>query len=503
MINMTNEHFDEEQVRLQKVKDIEKKGINPFKSFNKPIKSIGQILADFDSLSKSEKTLTLAGRIMTLRMHGGSAFANLQDETGKIQLFFSKKEVGDKNYSFLKEYIDTADFISVKGTLFTTKKGEKTLMVKSFELLTKTILTLPAKWHGLVDTEIRYRKRYLDLISNPEVKAIFYKRSMIVKALRDFFYNKGYIEVETPALQPVYGGGIANPFVTHHKALDIPLYLRISDEMYLKRLLVGGYEKVFELCKDFRNEGISYKHNPEFTMIEAQTAYTDYKDGMDLLEECYEYVCKQVNKSLEVEYQGKKISFKRPWKKMTMNEAVVKKTGFDYFKMQSLADAKKQAEKLGLDKAEIKKLDSIGSVLAYVFEEKVEEDLIQPTIIYDHPIETSPLAKKCPDDPRFVQRFEHFIIGQEAGNHYTEMNDPIDLEKRLIEEQKIAKKEGRDVHPIDDDFVQAMKHGFPPACGIGIGVDRLIMLLTNTKSIKEVILFPTLKPKKDASSSSK
>lgn len=499
--NMTKEHFDEEQVRLQKLKDIEKKGINPFKSYNTPTKSIGQILADFDNIGKSGKSLIIAGRIMTLRLHGGSAFANLQDETGRIQLFFSKKEVGDKDYNFIKEYIDVADFLSVKGTLFTTKKGEKTLMVKSYELLTKTILPLPSKWHGLVDTEIRYRKRYLDLISNPEVKAIFRKRTMIINYFRDFMNKEGFEEVETPIFQSIPGGATAKPFITHHNALNKDFYLRIAPELYLKRLIVGGYEKVYEIGRQFRNEGIDYSHNPEFTSFEFYWAYKSYTDLMDFTEKIISGAVQEVNKDFTVEYEGAKINFKPPYPRIKFKDVIKKEAGIDIDEYRdNLNEMKKIAKKL---KVEIDKNDPVSKILDEIYKKYVREKTIQPTFIIDYPIEMEPLAKKCEDDPSYVQRFQLIANTFELLKAYTELNDPIDQLERFKEQQKQREAGNEEAQMIDYDFIEALKHGMPPTAGWGMGIDRFVALMTNSHSVKEVILFPTLKPKKDTDSSSK
>lgn len=484
---------DERRDRLDKLKQIQDKGINPYPSVSKRSHLVSEILADFENLKKKEKKVTLAGRLRAKRIHGGVSFSVLEDASGKVQIFFRKDTVGQENYTFYKDLIDLGDFLEVKGTLFNTKTEEQTLEVKEFNLLSKAVRPLPEKWHGLSDVEIRYRQRYLDMVVNPQVTAIFKKRSLIVEKIRELMIEKGYLEVETPILQPIYGGGFARPFKTHHNALDMPLYLRISDEMYLKRLVVGGMDKVFEFCRDFRNEGIDRDHNPEFTILEAMTAYEDYKFSMDLVEEIYEYVAKEIEGTTTLEYQGQKINLKRPWERAKMVDLVKKETGIDYFKIKDAKEAKKLALKLGIEKEKLSGAESIGNIIGVIFEEKVEEKLIQPTIVYDYPVEISPLAKKCPDDPRFTERFEHFILGKEQGNHYSELNDPVDLEQRFVEEKKKLKAGFEEAHQTDDDFIKAIEHGMPPVTGIGIGFDRMVMLFTNSANIKEVILFPTLK----------
>ncbi|HEX9664795.1 MAG TPA: lysine--tRNA ligase, partial [Patescibacteria group bacterium] len=379
--------------------------------------------------------------------------------------------------------------------LFKTKAGELTVQAKKFRLLSKALLPLPEKWHGLKDIEERYRKRYLDLIMNPEVKERFVIRSKIVESIRRLLLNKGYLEVETPVLQTIYGGGFAKPFITHHNALDIPLYLRISDELYLKRLLVGHFEKIFEFCRDFRNEGLDPSHNPEFTMLEAMTAYQDYRFSMDLVEEIYETAAKEVLGTTKINYQEHQIDLKRPWKRLTLHQAVKEFTGHDLVKVSDLSEAIEIAAGLKIDKRKIKPLQSVGEITNLIFEEKVESNLIQPVIIYDYPVEVSPLAKKSRTNPKVVERFEHFIFGKEHGNHYSELNDPVELKKRFIEEKNKKEAGFEEAHQTDLDFVEALEHGMPPATGIGIGIDRLAMLFTNSRSIKEVIFFPTMKPK--------
>jgi len=486
------EESDFRQARLEKLANIKAKGMDPYPASTKRTHTCQEALDDFATLKN--KPAVLVGRIMTIRSHGGSTFIHIKDETGQLQAYLKKDILGPEEYKFFNNF-DVGDFIQLEGKMFVTKKGEKTLEVASYNILTKSLKPLPEKWHGLKDVEERFRKRYLDLIVNPETRQRFLLRSAMIEKIRQLLIKKGYIEVDTPILQTIYGGGFAKPFQTHHNALDIPLYLRISDELFLKRLIVGGLEKVFEVCKDFRNEGVDLSHNPEFTLLEIMTAYQDYKFSMDLVEEIYEETAKDILGTTEIEYQGSKISLKRPWQRMTMIESVNKVTGQDFAIDDPRTEATKKAIAAGIDKKELEQYQSTGEIIAYVFEEKVEETLIQPTIIYDYPVEISPLAKKCADDPRLVERFEHFIVGSEGGNHYSELNDPVDLKQRFIDEKKKEKSGVEEVHQTDNDFVEAIEHGMPPVTGIGIGIDRMAMLFTNSKSIKEVILFPTMRPR--------
>lgn len=479
------------KIRLDRVKKLRDLGIDPYPS-KLPEKTIA-----INKARKSDgKKVSIAGRIWGMREHGNCCFADLKDESGQIQLLFQDKNLGEK-MKLLKLH-DIGDFIWAKGDVFKTQAGEITVDVGDFALLTKSIRPFPSTWHGLKDVEERYRKRHLDMLLNPKVKERFLVRTKVVTAIRKYLDERGFIEVETPTLQPIYGGGLARPFKTHHNVLDMDLYLRISDEMYLKRMIVGGFEKVYEITKVFRNEGVDFDHNPEFTMFEAQSAFEDYNDGMDLIEGIIEYAAKIAIGTTEFEYQGTKMSVKSPWKRYKYVEAIKKFTGLDVLKWKTLGEAKEKVRKLSIDKVKIKdlkKANTIGEVIEFVFEECVEEKLIQPTIIYDYPIETSPLAKKC-ENESFTQRFEMFAFGSELGNNYSELNDPIDLKERFVEEKKREKAGVAEAHKTDDDYLEAIEQGFPPTSGIAIGIDRLIMLLTNAKNIREVIVFPTLRPEK-------
>lgn len=479
------------EVREDKLKKLRKLGIDPF-----PSKVDGDLTPMGKARDGLGKDVSVAGRIMGWRGHGNVIFADLKGESGDIQLWFQKNNL-KKSFDTL-ELFDVGDFIFASGKVVKTKAGEVTIDVSKFQLLTKSVLPLPSTWFGLKDVEERYRKRYLDTILNTDIKARFAVRSAAISAMRQFLDERGYIEVETPTLQLVYGGGFARPFVTHHNVLDKDFYLRISDEMYLKRLIVGGFEKVYEITKVFRNEGIDRDHNPEFTMFEAQIAFEDYNYGMDITEEMVEDVVKKVIGKTEVNYQGVKIDFKRPWKRYKLVDALKELAGVDVSKWKTVAEAKKAIQELIPEKEKLKELkhmNSVGEIIGLAFEELIEGRLIQPTFIYDYPVEVSPLAKKC-EDERFTQRFETFVGGMEFGNNYSELNDPLDLAKRFIEEKKREKAGFAEAHQTDVDYLTAIEHGFPPTCGLGIGVDRLIMVMTDAPTIKEVILFPTLRPQK-------
>ncbi len=474
--------------------------LDPYPSYTDRSHTILECLEEFDTLLTSHEQLTIVGRIRAKRGHGGSSFATLTDGTGSIQLFLSKKDVDDKLFENFQRLTDVGDFISVNGYAYTTKKGERSIFVSSWSMLSKTLLPLPEKWHGLTDIEGRLRKRYLDFLMNDEVKSRMIARSKIISAIRAYMDKQAFIEVETPTLQPLYGGGFAKPFTTHHNALDTTFYLRISDEMYLKRLLVGGFEKVYEITKVFRNEGIDRDHNPEFTMMEAQVAYKNYEWGMDFFEELVEHCARTVSTNATIQHEEIVLSFERPWKRMSLTEAVLTIGGIDTNSWLTFADAKTALQKTAIAFSKLATIDhmnSVGELVAFAFEELVEEKLIQPTIIYDYPIEVSPLSKKC-KDARYTERFEVFVLGMEIGNNYSELNDPIDLEQRFIHEKKKEDLGNDEAHQTDYEYLEAIKHGMPPACGLGIGIDRLVMMLTGTQNIKEVILFPTLKPQQHA-----
>ncbi len=488
---MTNEEKD----RLARLEKIREAGVNPYPSKVTRTHMVSEFLGSFDALETSGEDVSLVGRVRLLRKHGGLTFLQLQDESGMVQLALKRDDVGEEEYQKFHDFVDVGDFLNATGTTFVTKKGEQSLLVLSYDIASKTILPLPEKWHGISDVETRFRKRYLDLIMNDEVKERMLARTRIIASMRRLLDGKGFIEVETPTLQPVYGGGFARPFVTHHNALDADFYLRISDEMYLKRLLVGGFEKVYEITKVFRNEGIDRDHNPEFTMFEAQVAYENYEYGMDLFEELFEEASLAASGSTSIDHGDVVIELKRPWKRVRLIDAVKEIGGLKAETWDDL-DGARVALKEVLNKKfheDIDKTTTTGGLMALAFEELVEEKLVQPTMVYDYPVEVSPLAKRS-EDPRFTERFEAFALGSEIGNNYSELNDPVDLEQRFVEEKDREKAGFDEAHQTDFDYLEAIKHGMPPACGLGIGVDRMIMLLTGAKNIKEVIAFPTLRP---------
>ncbi len=479
------------KARLRKLEELEARGVNPFRKtkFNYDHFS-SQVLEKFKKLKQGQKSKTkvkLAGRVRSIRDHGNSVFMDLEDPTGKVQLFFYKKSLKVfENISFL----DTGDFLGVTGRVFRTKRGEISVFVEDFEILSKALRPLPKEHFGLKDTETRYRERYADLLMNPKVKDAFVKRSMVIDSMRDYLTDKGFMEVETPILHTIPGGAIAKPFKTHHNVLDISLFMRVAPELHLKRLVVGGFHKVFEINRNFRNEGVSFKHNPEFTMMELYQAFADYEDIMKLVENMFCYIAKSVIGTLEFEYQGKKISFKKPWARMRMVDAVKKFAKVDLDKVSDL-DARRLARK---HKLVVTGKTSRGEVIELFFDKFVEKKLIQPTFITDHPVETSPLAKRASYDPRYTERFEPFIFGMELGNGFSELNDPIDQRARFKEQEKKKSEGNEEAHSMDEDYLKALEYGLPPTGGLGVGVDRLVMLLTNSASIRDVILFPTMKP---------
>lgn len=472
--------------RLRKLEQIRKLGVDPF-----PSSCNRTHLASEALKTKLGSMVSVVGRITSFRHHGAIIFADLRDESGKIQLLFRKDEFSTPN-SQLLTLLDIGDFVGARGKTFKTKAGEKTIDVSDFNLLTKSLRPLPSKWHGLKDVEERYRRRYLDLILNPEVRGRFGVISRVVGSMRNFLLKEGYTEVATPSLQPLYGGTLARPFVTHFNALDADFYLRISNEMYLKRLIAGGYEKVFEFSVDFRNEGIDTTHNPEFLQMETMWAYADYKDNMKLVERMFAVVAKDVLGSTKISYQDKKIDLKPPWRRISMVEAVRKETKLDWKKVKGLADAKKAAKKLGVDVGGSKVK---GQILEEIFDRLVKPKIIQPTLVSNYSRDIMPLAKVVEDNPDYVENFEIFIAGREHGLSYSEGNDPLLLRENFEAQAELRKKGQLETHPIDEDFLEAMEYGMPPTSGLGVGMERLFMLLTDTASIREVMFFPALRPK--------
>ena len=478
---------EQHRIRIEKLNDLKANGKNPYEitKFDFTHKA-QQIRDNFEELE--EKDVMIAGRITSWRDMGKANFIDIRDDSGRMQVYVRIDDIGEDNFKEFKKW-DLGDIVGVSGFVFKTRRGEISVHAKSIKLLSKSLLPLPEKWHGLKDKEERYRKRYLDLIANPEIKDTFVKRSMILREIRSFLDSKGYLEVDTPVLHTLEIGAAARPFVTHHNALDIDMYLRIETELYLKRLIVGGFDRVYEVGRIFRNEGMDATHNPEFTSIEMYQAYTDYYGMMDLIEEMYRTVALKVCGTDTVPYQGKEIEIGKPWKRMTMKEAVKEYTGLDYDSWTSDADAVAQAK---TKHAEIADTATKGEVLIELFEEFVEEKLIQPTIIYDYPVENSPLAKRKPTDPAFTERFEYFINACEFGNAFSELNDPIDQRERFTKQVMEKRKQGANAQ-IDEDFLTALEYGLPPTGGLGMGLDRFVMLLTDSASIRDVLLFPTMK----------
>ena len=491
--NLNNqEQLDENHlisIRKEKLKELQEQGKDPFKitKYNRTHLS-KEVKESYDELEG--KDVAVAGRIMAKRIMGKASFCTIQDSTGKIQSYVSINDLGEESYLAFKTY-DIGDIIGIKGFVFKTRTEEISVHAKEVVLLTKSLRPLPEKFHGLKDTELRYRQRYVDLIMNPEVKETFMIRSKIIKEIKNVLDKKGYVEVDTPILNTIAGGAAARPFITHHNTLDMDMYLRIANELYLKRLIVGGFDKVYELGRMFRNEGISIKHNPEFTNIELYSAYEDYNDMMDITEEIISTVAQNVLGTTKITYQGTPIDLTPGWKRITMIDAIKEVTGVDFNTIESDEDAVSTAKGLGI---EVEEPLSRGNLINLVFEEKVEETLVQPTFIYDYPVEGSPLTKRKPSDSRLVERFEIFIGGREYGNAYSELNDPIDQYERFLDQAKQKAAGNEEANDMDEDFIQALEYGMPPTGGLGIGVDRLIMLLTDSASIRDVLLFPTMKP---------
>ena len=476
------------KVRIEKLNELVAKGENPFEitSYNRTA-TAGEILADYDKFEG--KTVSIAGRLMSKRIMGKASFGHIMDNDGRMQGYFSRDDMGVDEYQAFKK-LDVGDIIGIEGVVFKTKTGEISVHVKKVTLLTKSLLPLPEKFHGLRDPELRFRQRYVDLIANPEVKDVFVKRSKIISTIREVLDNKGFIEVETPVLNTLAGGANARPFITHHNTLDIDMYMRIATELHLKRCIVGGFEKVYEIGRQFRNEGMDTKHNPEFTTIELYQAYVDYNEMMNITEELYVAAAQKVCGSLDITYQGTPLCLKTPWERLTMVQAVKKYTGLD-FDNQPLDELIAAGNKMGLDMAAD---TSWGNALYNIFDAFVEEKLTGPVFIMDYPVEVSPLAKRKPSDPRLTERFEFFICASEGGNAFSELNDPIDQRSRF-EQQMLAKAKGDDeAQPYDEDFCNALEYGMPPTGGLGIGIDRMVMFLTDSASIRDVLLFPTMKP---------
>ena len=480
------------QERKRKLHELKEKGINPYAARYPKTHYAIDLLKKHDKLKKEAKTkddVKIAGRLISLRRMGKVTFAHLMDGTGKIQLYLREDLVGKEQYDLLKK-LDVGDIIGAEGTIFRTKMGELTVEVKTYQLLTKSLLPFPEKFHGLQDQELRYRQRYLDLIMNPEVKDVFDKRSKILQAIREFMDKQGFTEVETPILQPNYGGASARPFESHLNVLKMKVYMRISDELFLKRLIVGGYEKVYEFSKDFRNEGVDKLHNPEFLQVETMWAYADYKDNMKFCEEYVSFIAKKVLGTTKITYQGKTIDLKAPWKKIRLYDLLKEKLGIDFEKIKTKEEAEKIAQKLWV---KTERCYTKGHVIAEIFEELIQPTLIQPTIVYDYPADLFGLAKKDPNNPEIAQAFEPIVNGWELGLSYCEQNDPEVLKAYWKKEEELGRCGDEEAQRTDDDFLNALSYGMPPVSGLGIGIDRLAMLLTDSVSIRDVIFFPFMK----------
>lgn len=478
------------RVRRQKYNDLQSENKDPFKIVKyEKTHDTSYIINNFESMDG--QSVSIAGRVMSKRDMGKASFCDIQDMLGKIQTYVKVDEVGEEAYEDFKK-MDIGDILGIKGTVFKTHRGEISVKASEITLLAKSLQPLPEKWHGLKDTDLRYRQRYVDLIVNREVRDTFIIRSKIISAIRRFLDNKGFLEVETPLLNTIPGGAAARPFITHHNTLDMDLYLRIAPELYLKRLVVGGLEKVYEIGRCFRNEGISIKHNPEFTMLELYEAYTDYHGMMDIAENMISTVVKDALDTLKVSYQGQEVDFTTPWRRMTMSDAVKTYAGVDFDTVKSDDEAAKIAENL---KVHVKGKLSKGEIMSLIFEEYAEKNLIQPTFIIDYPVEISPLTKRKPSNPELTERFELFMMGREMGNAYSELNDPIDQKERFVKQVQKREAGDEEANMMDEDYVNALEYGLPPTGGFGMGIDRFVMLLTDSYSIRDVLLFPTMRTK--------
>ena len=478
------------QIRRDKLKELQEAGKDPFEitKFNRT-NTAGEVKANYEKFE--QKDVTVAGRIIAKRIMGKASFCTIQDCDEKIQSYVSINDLGEESYKLFKTY-DIGDIIGITGFVFKTRTEEISVHAKEVTLLSKSLRPLPEKFHGLKDVDLRYRQRYVDLIVNPEVKETFILRSKIIKEVKAYLDSKGYLEVDTPILNTIAGGAAARPFITHHNTLDIDMYLRIANELYLKRLIVGGFDKVYEMGRMFRNEGMDIKHNPEFTNIELYSAYEDYNDMMDITEDMFRTVAQKVLGTAKINYQGVDIDLESPWKRITMIDAIKEVTGIDFNAIETDEQAVKIAEEKKVEIDPIKK--TRGDIINTFFEEFVEETLTQPTFIYDYPVEVSPLTKRKPTDKRLTERFEVFIGGREYGNAYSELNDPIDQYERFKKQTEARDAGDEEANMMDEDFITALEYGMPPTGGLGIGIDRLIMLLTNSASIRDVLLFPTMKP---------
>lgn len=485
-----NEINEQMQVRIDKMHKIEEHGWKPFGYRFLYTHCAADIAAQFDELSEKETEVKMAGRIMAIRGHGKTCFMDMQDKTGRIQVYVRKDVIGEENYALIK-LMDIGDTVGITGTAFRTHMGELSIKATSVEMLSKSLRPLPEKWHGLKDVETRYRQRYVDLIVNPEVRDTFVKRSQIIRSVREVLDSHDFLEVETPILNTIAGGAAARPFISYHNALDMQVYMRIAPELYLKRLIVGGMDRVYEMGRVFRNEGIDNRHNPEFTSVEIYQAFADYRDMMDLTEEVVVKTAEKVLGTTTINYEGTTIELASPWKRMSMIEAVKEYSGKDFTNVTDLEEARAIAKELNVA---VEPSFGIGKIINACFEEYVEDKLIQPTFITGHPKEISPLAKSNPENPEITDRFEAYIYGREICNGFTELNDPIDQKERFLKQVEERANGDEEANMMDEDFVNALEYGLPPTGGLGIGIDRLVMFLTNSSTIRDVLFFPTMKP---------
>lgn len=485
-----NEINEQMQVRIDKMHKIEEHGWKPFGYRFLYTHRAADIAAQFDELSEKETEVKMAGRIMAIRGHGKTCFMDMQDKTGRIQVYVRKDVLGEENYALIK-LMDIGDTVGITGTAFRTHMGELSIKANSVEMLSKSLRPLPEKWHGLKDVETRYRQRYVDLIVNPEVRDTFVKRSQIIRSVREVLDSHDFLEVETPILNTIAGGAAARPFISYHNALDMQVYMRIAPELYLKRLIVGGMDRVYEMGRVFRNEGIDNRHNPEFTSVEIYQAFADYRDMMDLTEEVVVKTAEKVLGTTTINYEGTTIELASPWKRMSMIEAVKEYSGKDFTNVTDLEEARAIAKELNVA---VEPSFGIGKIINACFEEYVEDKLIQPTFITGHPKEISPLAKSNPENPEITDRFEAYIYGREICNGFTELNDPIDQKERFLKQVEERANGDEEANMMDEDFVNALEYGLPPTGGLGIGIDRLVMFLTNSSTIRDVLFFPTMKP---------
>lgn len=485
-----NEINEQMQVRIDKMHKIEEHGWKPFGYRFLYTHRAADIAAQFDELSEKETEVKMAGRIMAIRGHGKTCFMDMQDKTGRIQVYVRKDVIGEENYALIK-LMDIGDTVGITGTAFRTHMGELSIKANSIEMLSKSLRPLPEKWHGLKDVETRYRQRYVDLIVNPEVRDTFVKRSQIIRSVREVLDSHDFLEVETPILNTIAGGAAARPFISYHNALDMQVYMRIAPELYLKRLIVGGMDRVYEMGRVFRNEGIDNRHNPEFTSVEIYQAFADYRDMMDLTEEVVVKTAEKVLGTTTINYEGTTIELASPWKRMSMIEAVKEYSGKDFTNVTDLEEARAIAKELNVA---VEPSFGIGKIINACFEEYVEDKLIQPTFITGHPKEISPLAKSNPENPEITDRFEAYIYGREICNGFTELNDPIDQKERFLKQVEERANGDEEANMMDEDFVNALEYGLPPTGGLGIGIDRLVMFLTNSSTIRDVLFFPTMKP---------